>query len=153
MQKITTFLMFNDKAGEAMEFYESVFKNSKILSRIPGPGGTAMGGTIEIEGQQFHTFNGGSHFNFSSGMSLLVSAETQDEIDYLYDTLSEGGEKEPCSWLKDKFGVSWQIVPPILTKLLGDKDREKANRVIQAMLKMHKIIIQDLLDAADGKQE
>jgi len=150
MQKITTFLMFNDKAGEAMEFYTSVFKDGKITSSMPGPGGTVMGGSFEIAGQQFSAFNGGPSFKFEQGISLMVSAETQEEIDYLYETLSEGGEQQPCSWLKDKFGVSWQIVPPILGKLLGDPDREKAGRVLQAMLKMKKIIIADLEAAAAG---
>jgi predicted 3-demethylubiquinone-9 3-methyltransferase (glyoxalase superfamily) len=150
MQKITTFLMFNDKAGEAMDFYASVFTNSRIISTMPGPGGTAMGGTIEIDGQRIMTFNGGPQFNFCPGISLFVRAETQEEIDYLYETLSAGGEKQPCGWLKDKFGVSWQVVPPILGALLGDADREKSSRVLQAMLKMHKIDIQALKDAAEG---
>lgn len=148
MQKITPFLMFNEGAGEAMEFYTSIFKDSKIVSTMPGPDGTAMGGTIEIEGQRINTFNGGPKFKFEQGMSLMVSAETQDEIDHLYDGLSEGGEKQPCSWLVDKFGVSWQIIPPILMQLLGDPDREKAGRVMNAMMKMHKIIIADLEAAA-----
>lgn len=109
-----------------------------------------MGGTIEIEGQRINTFNGGPKFHFSQGISLMVRAETQKEIDHLYESLSEGGKQEPCSWLDDKFGVSWQIVPPILMKLLGDPDREKANRVIQAMYKMTKIIIVDLEAAAEA---
>jgi predicted 3-demethylubiquinone-9 3-methyltransferase (glyoxalase superfamily) len=150
MQKITPFLMFSQGAVEAMGFYASVFKDAKVVSTIPGPGGSPMGGTLDIGGQQILTFNGGPHFSFSSGNSLFVNAETQDEIDHLYDTLSEGGEKEPCGWLKDKFGVSWQIIPPVLGQLLGDPDREKANRVVQAMLKMHKIIIADLEAAAAG---
>ena len=151
MQKITPFLMFKDNAGEAMEFYTSIFKDSSIVSKMPGPGGPAMGGTIEIEGQKINTFNGGPHFTFSQGISLFVSCETQEEIDDKYEKLSEGGEKQPCGWLVDKFGVSWQIIPPILGQLLGDKDREKASRVMQAMLRMHKIVIQDLKDAADDK--
>ncbi len=150
MQKITTFLMFNDQAEAAMNFYVSVFKNAKILSTMPGPGGTVMGGAFEIEGQRFNCFNGGPKFKFEQGMSLMVSAETQDEIDHLYESLSEGGEQQPCSWLVDKFGVSWQIVPPILGQLLGDPDREKAGRVAQAMFKMSKIDIQALKDAAQG---
>lgn len=150
MQKITTFLMFNDQAEAAMNFYVSVFANAKILSTMPGPGGTVMGGVFEIEGQRFNCFNGGPKFKFEQGMSLMVSAETQDEIDHLYESLSEGGEQQPCSWLVDKFGVSWQIVPPILGQLLGDPDREKAGRVAQAMFKMSKIDIQALKDAAQG---
>jgi len=151
MQKITTFLMYNDQAGEAMNFYASVFKDAKIVSTMPGPDGKVMGGSFEIEGQLFNCFNGGPKFNFSQGISLMVRAETQEEIDHLYDTLSEGGKQEPCGWLDDKFGVSWQITPPILMKLLSDPDREKAGRVAQAMFKMTKIIIADLEAAAAGK--
>ena len=148
MQKVTTFLMFDDQAGEAMEFYTSIFDDSKIVSTMPGPGGKVMGGSFEIDGQRFNCFNGGPKFKFEQGISLMVSADTQDEIDHLYDSLSEGGEQQPCSWLVDKFGVSWQIVPPILMKLLGDPDREKAGRVMNAMFKMTKIIIADLEAAA-----
>ena len=142
--------MFNDQAEEAMNFYVSVFKDAKIINTMPGPGGKIMGGSFEIEGQRFNCFNGGPKFKFSQGISLMVSAETQEEIDHLYETLSEGGKQEPCSWLDDKFGVSWQIVPPIMGKLLGDPDREKAGRVAQAMFKMTKIIIADLEAAAAG---
>ena len=140
--------MFNDQAGEAMEFYTSVFKDAKIISTMPGPDGKVMGGAFEIAGQRFNCYNGGPKFSFSQGFSLMVNAETQDEIDNLYETLSEGGKQEPCSWLDDKFGVSWQIVPPILMRLLGDPDGEKAGRVAQAMFKMTKIIIADLEAAA-----
>lgn len=148
MQKITTFFMFQDGAAEAMDFYVSIFKNSKVTSTMPGPDGKVMGGSFELDGQKFSAFNGGPHFNFSQGMSQFVNCDTQEEIDYFYEKLSEGGEKQQCGWLTDKFGVSWQIVPPILGELLGDKDRDKANRVMQAMLKMHKIDIQALKDAA-----
>lgn len=147
MQKITTFLMFNDKAEEAMNFYASIFKNSKIVNTMPGPNGSVMGGTVELDGQQLMTFNGGPHFSFSQGISLFVKAETQEEIDHLYEELSVGGEKQQCGWVTDKFGVSWQIIPPILGELLGDRDREKANRVLQAMLKMKKIDIAELKNA------
>ena len=147
-QKITTFLMFNDTAEEAMNFYVSIFKNSKIISSMPGPNGTVMGGTFELEGQRFNAFNGGPHFKFSQGISQFVSCDTQDEIDFFYEKLSEGGEKQQCGWLTDKFGVSWQIIPPILGELLAGSDRDKANRVMQEMLKMHKIDIQALRDAA-----
>ncbi|MCC7307116.1 MAG: VOC family protein [Acidobacteria bacterium] len=147
-QKITTFFMFSEGAGEAMNFYVSVFRNSKIISTMPGPGGTVMGGTFELEGQRFNAFNGGSHFSFTSGVSQFVSCDSQDEIDYYYEKLSEGGEKQPCGWLKDQFGVSWQIIPPVLSELLSDPDREKAGRVMNAMLKMRKIDIQALKDAA-----
>ena len=147
MQKITTFLMFNDKAEEAMNFYASVFRNSKIVNTMPGPNGSIMGGAVELEGQQLMTFNGGPHFSFSQGISLFVKAETQEEIDHLYEKLSDGGEKQQCGWVTDKFGVSWQIIPPILGELLRDPDREKANRVLQAMLKMKKIDIAALKNA------
>ena len=140
--------MFNHRAGEAMEFYTSIFKDSKIVSKMPGPDGKVMGGAIEIEGQRINCFNGGPNFSFSQGISLMVRADTQPEIDHLYDSLSEGGKQEPCSWLDDKFGVSWQIVPPIMMKLLSDPDREKAGRVMNAMFKMTKIIIADLEAAA-----
>ena len=150
MQKITTFLMFNDQAGEAMDFYVSVFKDAKVLSKMPGPNGSVMGGSFEIAGQRFNCFNGGPKFKFDQGFSLMVSAETQDEIDHLYETLSEGGEQQPCSSLVDKFGVSWQIVPPILMRFLSDPDREKAGRVAHAMFKMTRIIIADLEAAAAG---
>lgn len=140
--------MFNEGAVEAMEFYASIFDNAHVVSKIPGPGGVPMGGTLEIDGNKILTFNGGPHFRFSEGVSLFVNAETQDEIDRLYDGLSEGGEKQQCGWVKDKFGVSWQIIPPILMQFLSDADQAKAGRVMQAMLIMHKIIIRDLEDAA-----
>jgi len=149
MQKITTFFMFPDGAGEAMKFYVSVFRNSKIVSTMPGPDGKPMGGTFELDGQRFNAFNGGPHFSFSQGISQFVSCDTQDEIDHYYEKLSESGEKQPCGWLKDKFGVSWQIVPPILGELLSDPDREKAGRVMKAMLKMQKLNIQELEEAAE----
>ncbi len=142
--------MFNDQAEEAMNFYVSIFKDAKIVSTMPGPDGKIMGGTFEIAGQRFNCFNGGPKFKFEQGFSLMVSADTQDEVDHFYDSLSEGGKQEPCGWLDDKFGVSWQITPTILMKLLSDPDHEKANRVAQAMFKMKKIIIADLEAAAAG---
>lgn len=156
MQKITTFLMFNDQAEDAVNFYLSIFKNSKIEStaRIegaPGVEGALQLATFQLEGQEFMAMNGGPHFSFAEGMSLYVNCQTQEEIDELYDKLSEGGEKQPCGWLKDKFGVSWQIVPPILGELLQDKDPEKSQRVMQAMLQMHKIDISALKQAYEEK--
>jgi predicted 3-demethylubiquinone-9 3-methyltransferase (glyoxalase superfamily) len=148
MQKVTTFLMFDDQAEEAMSFYTSLFDDARIVSTMPGPDGSVMGGTFEIAGQKFNCYNGGPKFRFEQGFSLMVNAETQEEIDHLYDGLAEGGEKQPCSWVVDKFGASWQIVPPILVKLLSDPDSDKAQRVMQAMFKMHKIIIKDLEAAA-----
>jgi predicted 3-demethylubiquinone-9 3-methyltransferase (glyoxalase superfamily) len=150
MQKITTFFMFSDGAAEAMEYYVSIFPNSKIVTTMPGPDGKPMGGTFELEGQRYNAFDGGPHFTFSQGISQFVSCDTQQEIDHYYEKLSDGGEKQPCGWVKDKFGVSWQIVPPILGELLSDTDREKANRVLQAMLKMEKLDIQQLKDSAAG---
>ena len=143
--------MFEKDAGEAMKFYTSIFENSRIVSLVPGPNGSVMGGTIEIDGQRIQTFNGGPHFKFTSGISLFVNCENQEEIDDKYEKLSTGGREDRCGWIVDKFGVSWQIMPPILGELLSDRDRQKADRVIQVMLKMNKIIIQDLLDAAEGK--
>lgn len=151
-QKITTFLMFNDQAGEAMEFYTSVFPNSRINATFPTPDGKVAGGSFELDGQRFHCYNAGPHpnFVFSQAISLMITAETQDEIDHFYDKLSEGGEQQPCGWLVDKFGVSWQVTPTMLMKLLSDPDREKAGRATQAMFKMTKLIIADLEAAAAG---
>jgi predicted 3-demethylubiquinone-9 3-methyltransferase (glyoxalase superfamily) len=150
MQKITTFLTFESKAEEAMKLYISIFKNSKIVSSM-SHGGQFFSGTFQIDGQEFIVLNGGPHFKFAQGFSLFVKAETQEEIDYLYEKLSEGGQKQPCGWLLDKFGVSWQIIPPILGQLMSDKDPQKSKRVVDAMLKMHKIDIQKLKDAYDNK--
>jgi predicted 3-demethylubiquinone-9 3-methyltransferase (glyoxalase superfamily) len=146
MQKITPFLWFTDNAEEAMNFYTSIFKNSRIVevSRYgdagPGPAGTVMSGTFELDGQQFMALNGGPEFTFNEAVSLFVTCESQAEVDELWQKLtSGGGEPGPCGWLKDKFGLSWQIVPTRLNELLSDPDREKANRVMQAMLQMSKI--------------
>ncbi len=151
MQKITTFLTYNDKAEQAMQFYVSVFKNSKIVSEMRN-GGQFFGGTLMLEGQEFMVLNGGPYFTFAQGISLFVKCETQEEIDELYEKLSAGGEKQPCGWLKDQFGVSWQIIPPALGTMLGDKDPVKAKRVLDAMLKMQKIDLKALKDAYDGKE-
>jgi predicted 3-demethylubiquinone-9 3-methyltransferase (glyoxalase superfamily) len=150
VQKISPFLWFDDQAEEAMKFYTSIFPRSKVVSLMPGPGGKAMGGTFEIEGQEFMTLNGGPHFKFSPAISLFVKCETQKEVDEYWDKLSAGGEIQQCGWLKDKYGISWQIIPNILGELLQDKDREKANRAMQAMMKMKKIDIKGLQDAARG---
>ena len=157
MQKITTFLTFKDQAEAAVNLYTSLFKNSKVIHVVrngksgPGPEGTVMSITFEIEGQQYIALNAGQSFPFGEGVSLFVMAENQEEIDKLYDTLSDGGVKQPCGWLKDKFGVSWQIIPPALGKLLNDPDQEKAGRVMQAMLNMKKIDIKALENAYSGK--
>jgi predicted 3-demethylubiquinone-9 3-methyltransferase (glyoxalase superfamily) len=141
-QKITPFLMYNDQAGEAMEFYTSIIKNSRIVSRMPGPDGKIMGGSFEIEGLRINCFNGGAKFEFTQGFSLMIKADTQEEVDHLYESLSEGGKQEPCGWLDDKFGVSWQVTPTVLLK--GLSDPKTAGRVAEAMFKMHKIIIADV---------
>jgi len=141
MQKITTFLMFNDQVEEAVKLYTSVFKDSKITSTMAGPDGRAMGFTFELHGQEFGAYNGGpDYFSFSEGISLMVNCETQEEVDYFWENLiAGGGEPSMCGWLKDRFGVSWQITPTRLMELISDPDREKANRATQAMLQMQKI--------------
>lgn len=148
MQKITPFLWFDGKAEEATNFYLSVFKDSKLLSVMPGPGGKAMGTTFQIEGQEFHTLNGGPQYSFTPAISLFVSCETQQEVDELWNKLTaDGGKPDRCGWLTDKFGLSWQIIPAALSRLLGDQDRVKAGRVMQAMLTMDKIDIEGLQQA------
>jgi predicted 3-demethylubiquinone-9 3-methyltransferase (glyoxalase superfamily) len=150
MQKITPFLWFNDQAEQAAKFYTSIFKNSKLgsISRYgegsPGQPGKVMSATFQLAGQEFMALNGGPEFTFSPAISFFVNCETQEEVDEYWERLSEGGEKQNCGWLKDKFGVSWQIVPTVLGKLLGDKDAQKSQRVMQAMLKMYKIDIKEL---------
>ncbi len=145
MQKITPFLWFDGNAVEAMEFYLSVFKNSAKKAIMPGPDGSVMGVTFELEGLEFQGLNAGPMFKFNEAVSFFVKSDTQEEIDYYWEKLTaDGGAESMCGWLKDKFGLSWQIVPPILGKLLGDPDREKAGRVMQAMMQMNKIIIADL---------
>jgi len=154
MQKITTFLTFNDQAEEAVNFYTSVFKNSEIknMNRYsdagPLPAGTVMSASFVLEGQDFIALNGGPSFTFSEGISLFVNVETQEEVDELWEKLSSGGgEPGQCGWLKDKFGLSWQIIPSALGELMGDPDPEKSQRVMQAMLKMKKIEIEGLKQA------
>ena len=153
MPKITPFLWFNDQAEQAMNFYVSIFKNSRIgeVSRYgegaPMPAGTAMSVAFQLEGQQFFGLNGGPMFSFSPAISFFVDCETQPEVDELWEKLSAGGEKQRCGWLKDQFGVSWQIIPATLGKLLRDKDPEKSRRVMQAMLQMDKIDIEKLREA------
>jgi predicted 3-demethylubiquinone-9 3-methyltransferase (glyoxalase superfamily) len=157
MQKITTFLTYNDQAEEAVNLYVSTFKNSRILSTSrypegsPGTPGALMTAEFELEGQRFVALNGGSHFTFTDGISLSVDCQTQDEVDYYWETLSAGGEQGPCGWLKDRFGVSWQINPRVLGELLSDPDPAKAQRVMQAMLKMSKIEIAELQRAYKGE--
>jgi len=149
MQKIRPFLWFNNNAEEAMKFYVSIFKNSKIVSTMPGPDGTVMGGTFQLEGQEFLALNGGPKYSFTPAISLFVNCETQEEVDALWNKLSAGGSEDQCGWLKDKYGLSWQIIPSILGRLLGDKDRKKAQAAMQAMLQMVKIDIKGLQQAYD----
>jgi len=155
VQKITPFLWFDGKAEEAMNFYISVFKNSKIVRVTrcgeagPGPKGTVMSATFQLDGQDFFALNGGAQFTFTPAISFFVNCETQQEVDELWEGLSAGGEKGRCGWLKDKYGQSWQIIPSVLGKMLQDKDAEKAKRVMQAMLQMDKIDIAQLKKAHD----
>jgi predicted 3-demethylubiquinone-9 3-methyltransferase (glyoxalase superfamily) len=149
-QKITTFLWFDGNAEQAANHYTSIFKNSKILhvSRYgdsgPGPKGSVMTVLFQLEGQEFIALNGGPQFKFTEAISLLVDCESQKEVDELWRKLSAGGEEGPCGWLKDKFGLSWQIVPTVLFKLLHDSDPKKSKRVMDAMLQMRKIDIAGL---------
>ena len=150
MNKITPFLWFDGKAEEAMRFYVSIFRNSKVLSVSPGPNGKAMSVTFELEGQAFMALNGGPEFKFTEAISLFVSCTTQEEVDDLWAKLTaDGGEESRCGWLKDKYGLSWQIIPTALMEMLGDQDPEKAGRAMEAMLTMSKIDIKALRAARD----
>lgn len=156
MQKIATFLWFDDKAEEAANLYVSLFKNSKIENisyygeGAPRPKGTVLTVVFQLDGQQFMALNGGPHYTFTPAISLLVNCETQEEVDRLWDKLLEGGKPSHCGWLQDRYGLSWQIVPTILGKLMSDPDRKKADRVMQAMLKMDKLDIKGLEEAYKG---
>ena len=156
MRKITPCLWFDNQAEEATNFYVSLFKNSQVLSVSrfgeggPGPAGTVMTTTFEIDGQELMALNGGPYFKFTEAISLFVNCETQEEVDRLWAALTDGGEESQCGWLKDRYGLSWQIVPTALGEMLGDPDPEKSQRVMQAMLKMRKIIVADLQKAYDG---
>lgn len=153
MQKITPFLWFDGKAEEAMKLYVSIFKNSKVLgvSRYgeagPGPKGSVMTVRFELDGQEFIGLNGGPQFKFTEAVSFSVDCKTQKEVDELWEKLSEGGEQGPCGWLKDKYGLSWQIVPAVLGQMLSDPDRKKSKRAMEAMLQMKKIDIAGLQKA------
>lgn len=153
MQKITPFLWFDDQAEEAAALYTSLFPNSRIVNIShwgeagPGPVGQVMIVTFQLDGQEFMALNGGPEFKFTEALSLVVNCETQEEVDRLWDALSEGGEVQECGWLKDRFGLSWQIVPVALDVMMQDQDPEKVRRVTQAMLQMQKLDIQALQDA------
>jgi predicted 3-demethylubiquinone-9 3-methyltransferase (glyoxalase superfamily) len=157
MQKIAPCLWFDGKAEEAMTFYTSIFKNSKVGTVMrygdagPGQKGTVMAATFELEGQEFMALNGGPMYKFSPAISFFVKCQTQDEVDDLWAKLLEGGAPQQCGWLTDRFGVSWQIVPTILGELLQDEDAEKARRVMQAMLKMVKLDIELLKQAYEPR--
>jgi predicted 3-demethylubiquinone-9 3-methyltransferase (glyoxalase superfamily) len=149
MQKIVPFLWFDGKAEEAAKFYVSIFKNSKVLSATPGPDGTVMAVTFQLEGQTFYALNGGPKYKFTPAISLYVNCETQAEVDELWNTLSAGGREDQCGWLQDRYGLSWQVIPTALPRLLGDTDPRKANAAMQAMLQMRKIEIKRLQQAFD----
>lgn len=157
MQRITPFLWFDNRAEEATRFYVSIFRNSRVVSISrygdagPGPKGTVMVAAFELGGQQFLALNGGPQFTFSPAVSFVVNCEAQDEVDYFWEKLSEGGEKQQCGWLRDKYGLSWQIVPTILGELMQDKDPEKSKRVMEAMLQMQKIDIEGLQRAYERR--
>ena len=160
-QKITPFLWFDDDAEEAVKFYVSIFKNSKIGrmtrygeegAKVSGrPEGTVMTIAFQLEGQAFAALNGGPHFKFTEAISLVVNCKTQKEVDELWEKLSEGGEEGQCGWLKDKYGLSWQIVPTVLSKMLQDKDPKKSERVMQALIQMRKFDIKRLKQAYERR--
>ena len=157
MPRITTFLAYVDQAEAAAKFYVSVFKNSRIVDIMRAPKGTpgTSGGvltvTFELDGQTFVAMNGGPQFQFTDAVSLMIECKTQKEIDTYWEKLSKGGEKVACGWLKDKFGLRWQVTPTILLKMLGDRDPKKAQRVMAAMLKMKKLDIDKLKKAYAAK--
>ena len=157
MQQITPFLWFNENAEEAIDFYCSIFNNSKIIKKTrytevgPGAKGHLMTVSFELNGQEFIALNGGPMFKFTEAISFVVNCTSQEEVNDYWSKLSEGGQTSQCGWLKDKFDLSWQIVPTILPKLISDPDPDKSNRVMQAMMKMEKIIIADLQAAYDEK--
>ncbi len=150
MQKITPFLWFDGKAMDAVSFYVSVFKNSRIISKTPGPDGKVMSVVFELNGQQFYAINGGPKFKFNEAASFFIACESQEEIDYFWEKLSEGGQESRCGWVKDKFGLWWQVVPFMLNKMLAGKDPAKSARVMNVMLKMDKFDMGLLQKAFDG---
>jgi predicted 3-demethylubiquinone-9 3-methyltransferase (glyoxalase superfamily) len=150
MQKISTCLWFDGKAAEAAEFYTSTFDNSSILTSMPGPDGQVLTVDFEIEGRHFMALNGGPAFTFNEAVSLVVNCESQDEVDRYWNALLEGGEESQCGWLKDKFGLSWQIVPTEMPRLLNGPDAAGSKRAMEAMLKMRKLDINVLQRAYDG---
>jgi len=157
MQKITPFLWFNTNVEEAIAFYTSIFKDSKVktVSRYgksgPGPEGSIMTAQFELNGQEFLALNGGPHFKFTEAISFVVSCKDQEEIDYFWEALSENGEQSQCGWLKDQFGLSWQVVPSEMGTIMGGSNPEGRERAMQAMMHMTKLNVKELQDAYDGK--
>jgi predicted 3-demethylubiquinone-9 3-methyltransferase (glyoxalase superfamily) len=157
MQKITPYLWFDHEAEEAASFYVSLFKNSKILNVTrygdagPGQPGSVVTVSFELDGEEFVALNGGPQFSFTEAVSFQISCDGQEEVDHFWDALSEGGEESQCGWLKDRYGLSWQVVPSVLFELLGDPDPQRASRATQAMLGMRKLDIEALRNAADGR--
>lgn len=151
MQTMATFLWYDADVTEVMEFYQSVFPGSRVLDTMPGPNGSPMGATLELGGQRLIAFNGGPHQKLTPAVSIYVSCETQEEVDLLWAKLTDGGSESQCGWLVDRFGLSWQIIPSILPRLLGDPDRDRAGRAMDAMLRMRKIDISALERAAAGE--
>ena len=151
MSKITPFLWFNTNGEEAMKFYTSVFKESSMSSTMPGPDGKLMGGSFVLNGQEFMFLNGGPTYKFNEAVSFFIKCKNQNEVDYYWNALTaDGGEESMCGWLKDKYGVSWQVIPDALSEYIGDSDSEKSGRALQAMLKMKKIDVAELKKAHDG---
>jgi len=150
MKRMTPFLWYDGRIAEAMEFYRSVFPEAKVESGAPGPDGSLMSATFELDGQRFIAFNGGPHYRLTPAVSIYINCETQEDIDDLWAKLTDGGSESMCGWLVDRFGLSWQIIPSALPKLLGDPDPQRAHRAMQAMLGMKKIDIAGLERAADG---
>jgi len=157
MQKITPCLWFDGKAEEAMNFYASIIPNSKVLSIVrvgdagPGPKGSVLTANFQLQGVEFLALNGGPQFKFTEAVSFIINCETQEEVDRYWEKLSEGGRKDQCGWLKDKYGLSWQIVPIQMLQMLKDKDPKKVDRAMSAMMKMQKLDIKALQQAYDGK--
>jgi predicted 3-demethylubiquinone-9 3-methyltransferase (glyoxalase superfamily) len=157
IQKITPFLWFDSQAEDAARFYTSIFPNSKILKLLryvaagPGPAGSVMTAEFELEGQRFVGLNGGPHFKFTEAVSFVVNCETQEEVDFYWEKLAAGGRPDRCGWLKDKFGLSWQIVPTALFRVLSDPDPQRSQRAMKAMLSMQKLDIRALQQAAEGR--
>src|SRR6478672_8578243 len=149
MKKVTPFLWYDHQAEEAANYYVSVFNNSRVTS-VNRVDNRVMTVNFELDGQQFIALNAGPHFKFTEAISFFINCDTQEEVDLFWERLSEGGEKSQCGWLKDKWGLSWQVVPKALTRLMGDPDRVKSKAVLDAMLKMKKIVIADLQAAYEG---